>query len=39
MKLEHLYYFREAVKWHSLSVAAEKKFHFSTSTQCGNLQT
>lgn len=26
MKLEHLFYFREAVKWHSLSVAAEKNF-------------
>lgn len=26
MKLEHLYYFREAVKWHSLSVAADKNF-------------
>ncbi|MEE0509812.1 MAG: LysR family transcriptional regulator [Peptococcaceae bacterium] len=26
MKIEHLYYFREAVKWKSLSVAAEKNF-------------
>lgn len=26
MKLEHLYYFREAVKWKSLSVASEKNY-------------